>query len=83
MLWVGLGEVMSAREILLGTHIEIVVMNEIEHSIYTCNARNTDRTWRKSLITIGVVRANHTQELGVDTTKLKLLKSELDGRICL
>ena len=83
MLFVCLGEIMSTREILLSTHIEIIVMHEIEHSINTCYAWNTDRTRRKSLITICVIRTLNAQELGVDTTKLKLLKSELDSRICL
>ena len=83
MLWIGLGEVMSTREILLGTHIEIVMMHEIEHSINTCYAWNTDRTRRKPLIAIGVVWTIHAQKFGVDTTKLKLLESKLNGRVCL
>ena len=57
MLGVSAGKVVGAAEILLRTHVEIVVVDVVEHGINAGNSRDADRPWRQSWVAIGVVGA--------------------------
>ena len=73
---VGFGEVVGAAEILLGAHVEIVVMNAIEHSIDTRDGRNADRAGREPRIFVGVVGALDGEQIVVDTFEFETLPSK-------
>ena len=55
MLFVGLGKIVRAAEILFRAHIEIVVMHAIEHGIDAGHRRYAYRTGRQTGIAVGVV----------------------------
>ena len=50
MLRISLGKIMRSRKVLLGTHIEVVVIDGIQHSVYPFDGGNLDRTWRQSFV---------------------------------
>ena len=45
VLLIGTRKVVGTREILLGTHVEIVVANVVEHGINALDGGNLDGTW--------------------------------------
>ena len=73
---VGFGEVVGATEIILGAHVEIVVMNAIEHSINTCDGRNADRAGREPRVFVGVVGALDGEQIVVDAFEFETLPSK-------
>ena len=81
MLRVSAGKVVGAAEILLRTHVEIVVVDVVEHGIDAGNSRDADRPWRQSWVAIGVVGAADAEQVVVDALQLETLPGELDGRI--
>ena len=81
MLLIGAGKVVGATEVLLGTHIEVVVVDGIEYGVNALNGSNLDRTWGKSCILVGVVGRVSAQMVLPDALQLKLLQRKLDGRI--
>ena len=72
---------MSAAEILLGTHVEIIVMHMVEDGIDTCYARNTDRPRCQTWVLVGIIRALDRQEVVVDTLEVESLPGIVNGRI--
>ena len=72
---------MSAAEILLGAHIQIVVVHTVEDGIYTDNAGNTYRSGRQSRVLICVIRTFNAQQLIVDTMQIELFPRKLYRRI--
>ena len=72
---------MSAAEILLGAHIQIVEVHTVEDSIYTDNAGNTYRSGRQSRVLICVIRTFNAQQLIVDTMQIELFPRKLYRRI--
>lgn len=51
----GGGKVVRAREVLLGTHVEIVMACVVEYGIQSDRGGDTDGAWRESLVEVGVV----------------------------
>ena len=49
------GKVVHAREVLLGTHVEIVMACVVEYGIQSDRGGDTDGAWRESLVEVGVV----------------------------
>ena len=47
---------MSAGEIFLGAHIKVVVLGVVQDAFQTLVGRDTDRTWRKAGVLIGIIR---------------------------
>ena len=72
---------MGAAEVLLCTHIEIVVVCIVEHSIDAGDGRDADGSRRESSIAIGVVGAVDGEEFVVDALELELLPGELHGGV--
>ena len=64
---------MSAAEILLGTHVEVIVMHMVEDGIDTCYARNTDRPRWQTWVLVGIIRALDRQEVVVDALEVKTM----------
>jgi len=67
MLAVGGRKVVGAREILLGAHIEVVVMRIIQHGIQAYYRRYAYRTGRQTAMDISVIRGVNI-EVGVEDT---------------
>ena len=55
MLLIGTRKIVGTREIFLGTHVEIVVADMIQHSVNATNAGYLDRARRQPLIPVGVI----------------------------
>ncbi len=72
---------MGAAEILLGTHVEIIVMDVVEHGINACHCRDADRPWRQSWVAIGVVWTLDAEQVVVDALQVESLPGVFDGRI--
>ena len=70
---IGAGNVVGAREALLGTHIQIVVRHVIEHCGNAGYRGNLDRAGRQTLISVGVVRTVDLQEFVVYASECKVL----------
>ena len=49
------GKIMGAGEIFLGAHIEVIMLGVVQHAFQSLIRGNTDGTWRKSGIFIGVI----------------------------
>ena len=49
------GEVVRTREILLGTHVEIMVTGVVQYRIYALFGGNTDGTGSKPGIEVGII----------------------------
>ena len=49
------GEVMGAREVFLGTHVDVVVVLVVEDGIDACDGGDADGTWRQSGYSVGIV----------------------------
>ena len=49
-------KIVSAGEIFLGAHIEVVVLGIVQDAFQTLVGRDTDRTWRKAGVLIGIIR---------------------------
>ena len=50
------GKVVITREILLGAHVEVVMMTVMQHGIHRGGLGNADRTRRKPFVFVGVIR---------------------------
>ena len=57
VLLIGAGEVVGTAEILLGAHVDVLVLYVVEHGVDACHRRDADRTRRKSRILIRIIRA--------------------------
>ena len=79
MLGGGHGKVVGAGEILLGAHVDVIVLGVVQDAFQTLVGRNSDRTRRESGILIRVIRRIHFQELEQDALQTEFLKTELYG----
>ena len=80
---IGAGKIVGAAEILLGAHIEILVLYMVEYGINAGNRWNADWARRKTWILVGVVWTLDVQEVVVDTLQFETLPGELDGWVSL
>ena len=55
VLLIGAGEIVRAAEILLGAHVEVVVVHMVEHGVDASYARYADGAWWKTWVLIRVV----------------------------
>ena len=83
MFGVGDCEIVGAREVLLGTHVEVIVLYVVEHSVDTSHRCYLYRTGWKTCVLVCVVWAVDGEKFVVDTAKGKVLVSKLNGRVSL
>ena len=81
MFRVGLGKVMSAGEVFLGTHVEVVVLHEVQYGIDSLDGGNLDRAGGQSFVKIGVVGALGPEQFVVDSLEPEVFQGELDGGV--
>ena len=72
---------MGAREILLGTHVEVVVLHGVEHSVDALHAGNLDGAWGQAGVAVGVVGAVEGQHVVVDAACAEILHGKLHGGV--
>ena len=56
MLGGGHGKVMGAGEVLLGAHVDVVVLGVVQHAFQALVRRYADRTWRKTCMLVSIIR---------------------------
>ena len=83
MLGIVDGEIVGAREVLFGTHVDIVVMLVVEHSIDACNRWYADGTRRQTSHAVGVVGRLDLQMFVEHTSDGEVANSEDDCRVAL
>ena len=83
MLGVGTCKIVGTTEVLLGTHIEVVVMYVVEHCIDASHGGDAYRTGREADVAVSVVGTADKGLVGIDSFQAKLLKGKLDGRVSL
>ena len=49
-------KIVSAGEIFLGAHVEVIVLGVVQDTFQTLVGRNSDRTRRKAGVLIGIIR---------------------------
>ena len=49
-------KIVSAGEIFLGAHVDVIVLGVVQDTFQTLVGRNSDRTRRESCILIGIIR---------------------------
>ena len=49
-------KIVSAGEIFLGAHVEVIVLGVVQDTFQTLVGRDTDRTRRESGILVGIIR---------------------------
>ena len=81
MLGISDRKVMSAGEIFLGTHVEVIVLGVVQDAFQSLVRRYTDRARRKSGILVSVVRRICFQVLVKDASKLEIAHAELYRRV--
>ena len=56
MLGGGYGKVMGAGEVLLGAHVDVIVLGVVQHAFQALVRRYADRTWRKTCMLVSIIR---------------------------
>ena len=77
VLVVGLGEVVGAGEIFLGTHVVIVVVVVVEHSVYSLHRGNLYGAGREACVLVGVVGALYAEVFPVDASQGEVVEGKL------
>ena len=49
-------KIVSAAEVLLGAHVEVIVLGVVEYTFQALIGRHTDGTWRKSGVLVCIIR---------------------------
>ena len=81
MLLIGGSKAVGAREVLLGTHIQIGMLRVMEHGIYPVDAGHADGTGRQPQVLIGVVGALGLEMLVIDAAEREVAHGEFHRRV--
>ena len=75
------GEVMCAREVFLGTHVDVVVLGIVQHGIYPARGGDAYGAGRKAGVEVGVVGRGRF-EVGIgDALPCEVAEGETHGRV--
>lgn len=77
----GSGEIVRAREIFFGAHVEVIMLCMIQYAFYSLNGSNADRTGRKPRVLVSIVRTFYLQVFVQNASQSEFLQTEFDGRI--
>ena len=72
---------MCATEIFLCTHVQVVVLHEIQHCVYSGNRGYADGARGQSGVDLGVVRAVYVQQIVVDALEVEALPCKFYGGV--
>ena len=75
------GKVVCPGEIFLGAHIYIIVLRVVQYGINARHRGDADGAWRKSCMSVGVVRTVAKQVFVKDSAKGKIAEGEFHGRV--
>ena len=81
MLSKGSGEIVRAREIFFGAHVEVIMLCMIQYAFYSLNGSNADRAGGKSGVLVSIVRTFYLQVFVQNASQPEFLQTEFDGRI--
>ncbi len=67
MFAVGACKVVRTGKVLFGAHIQVVVLDMVQHGVDTGDGRDTDGAGRQAGVPVSIVRAFHVQMIVVNS----------------
>ena len=74
-------QVVRTGKVLFGAHIQVVVLDMVQHGVDTGDGRDTDGAGRQAGVPVSIVGAFHVQMIVVNSPEGEIVQGELHRRV--